>query len=74
MTNRYASAMKGKVRWFDNKKGYGFITDEAGKDLFVHFTNIVCEGFRGLNAGRRVEYDVEDGAYGLQAVNVRAIK
>lgn len=53
--------MKGKVKWFNNQKGYGFISDEAGNDIFVHFSGIKMEGFKSLEDGADVEFDVEDG-------------
>jgi CspA family cold shock protein len=63
----------GKVKWFDAKKGYGFITpDDGGEDLFVHHTNIVSEGFRSLQEGQAVEYEIGEGRRGPQATNVRA--
>lgn len=62
----------GKVKWFDAKKGYGFITpDDGGEDLFVHHTNILSEGFRSLEEGQAVEYEVGEGRRGPQATNVR---
>lgn len=60
----------GKVKWFNNAKGYGFITREGGEDLFVHFKSIVGEGYKSLKEGDTVQFDVEQGAKGLQAVNV----
>jgi CspA family cold shock protein len=64
----------GTVKWFSNDKGYGFITpDEGGKDLFVHHTSVVGNGFRSLTEGARVTYDAEAGAKGPQAVNVREL-
>jgi len=64
---------KGKVKWFDERKGFGFITpDDGGKDLFVHHTNIMGEGFRSLSEGQSVEYEVGEGRKGPQATNVRA--
>jgi cold shock protein len=60
----------GKVKWFNNSKGYGFITREGGEDLFVHFKSIVGEGYKSLKEGETVQFDVEQGAKGLQAVNV----
>lgn len=66
--------MTGKVKWFDGKKGYGFIIGEDGKEIFVHFSGIVKEGFKSLDEGQRVEYDVEEGPKGPQAANVRIIK
>ena len=63
----------GKVKWFNNAKGYGFITREGGEDLFVHFKSIVGEGYRTLKEGEAVQFDVEEGAKGLQAVNVSKV-
>jgi CspA family cold shock protein len=60
----------GKVKWFNNSKGYGFITREGGEDLFVHFKSIVGDGYKSLKEGDAVQFDVEQGAKGLQAVNV----
>ena len=60
----------GKVKWFNNAKGYGFITREGGEDLFVHFKSIVGDGYKTLKEGESVQFDVEQGAKGLQAVNV----
>ena len=60
----------GKVKWFNNSKGYGFITREGGEDLFVHFKSIVGDGYKSLKEGETVQFDVEQGAKGLQAVNV----
>jgi CspA family cold shock protein len=61
---------KGTVKWFNNAKGYGFITRENGEDLFVHFKSIVGEGYRSLKQGEAVQFDVEQGTKGLQATNV----
>ena len=61
---------KGTVKWFNNQKGYGFISDESGKDVFVHFSGINTDGFKSLEEGAAVEFDVVDGAKGSQAVNV----
>ena len=64
----------GKVKWFNDQKGFGFITpDDGGNDLFVHHTNIVAEGFRTLREDQAVEYDEGPGQKGPQALNVRAI-
>ena len=61
----------GKVKWFNQEKGYGFITnDEDGKDVFVHYSAINAEGFKTLEEGQVVEFDVEEGARGPQAANV----
>ncbi len=64
---------KGTVKWFNNQKGFGFITDETGKDVFVHFTGLNMEGFKTLEENQTVEFDVVDGAKGPQAVNVAVI-
>ena len=66
--------MTGKVKWFDSKKGYGFITGENGKEIFVHFSGIVTDGFKSLNEGQAVEIEVGSGANGEQAVNVTVIE
>jgi len=60
----------GKVKWFDSKKGYGFILGEKGADVFVHYTSIVGEGFKALNDGEVVDYEMIQGDKGFQARNV----
>ena len=65
---------KGTVKWFNNSKGYGFISDEAGNDVFVHFSGINSEGFKTLEEGATVEYEVTDGAKGPQAVNLTVVR
>ncbi len=60
----------GKVKWFNEKKGYGFIEREGGKDVFVHFSAIKGDGFKTLAEGQAVEFDVVEGEKGPQAVNV----
>lgn len=65
---------KGTVKWFNNQKGYGFITAEDGKDVFVHFSGLNMEGFKTLEEGASVEFDITDGAKGPQAVNVEVVK
>ena len=64
----------GTVKWFNNQKGYGFITAEDGKDVFVHFSGLNMEGFKTLEEGASVEFDITDGAKGPQAVNVEVVK
>jgi len=65
-------AKRGTVKWFDEKKGYGFITPEdGGKDLFVHYSNIVGDGFKTLHEGQTVEYEAGEGRKGPEANNVR---
>ncbi len=65
---------KGTVKWFNNQKGFGFITDENGKDVFVHFTGLNMEGFKTLEENQSVEFDVVDGEKGPQAVNVTVVQ
>ena len=65
---------KGTVRWFNNQKGYGFITAEDGKDVFVHYSGLNMEGFKSLEEGAAVEFEIADGAKGPQAVNVVVVK
>lgn len=62
--------MVGKVKWFSAEKGYGFIAREDGDDVFVHFSAIQDEGFKTLNEGQDVEFDIVEGARGPQAANV----
>ena len=70
---REVEVSKGKVKWFDNKKGYGFITPENGKDVFVHHTAIQGDGYKTLEEGQEVEFDVVQGPKGEQAANVTKI-
>ena len=60
----------GTVNWFNGSKGYGFISQEEGPDVFVHYTAIDADGFRNLMEGHRVEFTIEEGPTGLQAANV----
>ena len=62
--------MQGKVKWFNAEKGYGFIESADGKDVFVHFSAIQSDGFKSLDEGQAVEFDIVDGARGPQAANV----
>ena len=62
---------QGTVKWFNNAKGYGFIKRSAGEDVFVHYKSINGEGYKTLKEGDTVEFEVEQGAKGLQAVNVK---
>jgi cold shock protein len=64
---------KGKVKWFNADKGFGFITGEDGKDVFVHFKSINGDGYRSLEDGQEVEYEVEETDKGLQARNVSKV-
>lgn len=61
---------KGTVKWFNDKKGYGFIVEESGEDVFVHFSSIQGEGFKTLAEGQEVNFELVNGSKGLQAANV----
>jgi cold shock protein len=61
---------KGRVKWFNNNKGFGFIEQENGQDVFVHYSAISGDGYKTLAEGQTVEFDVSEGAKGLQATNV----
>ena len=65
---------KGTVKWFSDQKGFGFITDEDGKDVFVHFSGLNMEGFKTLKQDAKVEFEVVDGEKGPQATNVTVIQ
>ena len=62
---------KGTVKWFSNEKGYGFIERAEGEDVFVHFSAITMDGYKSLQEGQRVEFEVVQGQKGLQAANVQ---
>mgnify|MGYP001290718516 CR=1 FL=1 len=64
---------KGKVKWFNGQKGFGFICDEDGNDVFVHFSGLAMDGYKTLEEGQNVEFEVEKGQRGPQAVNVKIV-
>ena len=62
--------MKGTIKWFNSQKGYGFISDETGNDVFLHYTGLNMNGFKTIDEGQEVEFEVVEGARGPQAANV----
>ena len=66
--------MNGTVKWFNNQKGYGFISDAEGNDVFVHYSGLNMDGFKSLEEGATVEFEVVEGAKGPQATNVTVVK
>ncbi len=64
---------RGKVKWFNDKKGYGFIAQEGGRDVFVHFSNIKGDGYKSLAEGQEVEFEIRETEKGPQAVNVMRV-
>ncbi|MGM9972459.1 MAG: cold-shock protein [Clostridiaceae bacterium] len=66
--------MNGTVKWFNAEKGYGFITGEDGKDVFAHFSQIQSSGFKSLEEGQEVTFEVAQGQKGLQAENIQAVR
>jgi cold shock protein len=62
--------IQGTVKWFNSSKGYGFLAQEAGADIFVHFSAIEADGYRSLEEGQKVEFSIEKGPKGLQAAHV----
>jgi CspA family cold shock protein len=65
--------LKGKVKWFNDSKGFGFIEQEGGKDVFVHYTAIQGDGYKSLNEGQEVEFELAESKKGLQATNVMKV-
>ena len=65
--------IKGTVKWFNERKGFGFLSQDDGDDVFVHYSSIQSSGFKNLTEGQSVEFEIQEGPKGLQAVNVRAI-
>ena len=70
---KMSERVTGTVKWFNGAKGFGFIAREEGPDVFVHFSAIQGDGFRNLEEGQRVEFNVEQGSKGLQATNVTPV-
>jgi CspA family cold shock protein len=64
---------QGTVKWFNNKKGYGFINEEEGRDIFVHFSSIEMDGYKSLNEGEQVQFDIEESDRGPEAKNVKRV-
>jgi CspA family cold shock protein len=72
--NKKMARSRGTVKWFNGEKGYGFITQENGPDLFVHYSEIQGTGFRSLNEGDKVEFEITEGKKGKQASSVTVIR
>jgi CspA family cold shock protein len=72
-SNKMAERVTGTVKWFNASKGFGFLAREGGPDVFVHYSAIVSEGFRTLQEGQQVEFEIEQGPKGLQAANVKPL-
>ena len=70
---RQRALARGKVKWFNDAKGYGFIEQEGGEDVFVHFSAIAMDGFKTLAEGQEVEFEIQAGAKGLHAANVQRV-
>jgi len=64
---------EGTIKWFNEKKGYGFIQQDNGQDIFVHYSSIAGDGFKTLSEGQRVQFEIEEGAKGPKAINVTKI-
>ena len=67
---KYVDRLRGTVKWFNNAKGYGFLGREDGPDVFVHYSAVISEGYKSLQEGDKVEYEIEQGQKGPQAANV----
>jgi len=65
--------IRGTVKWFNESKGFGFLSQDDGDDVFVHYSSIQSSGFKSLNEGQSVEFEIQEGPKGLQAINVRAV-
>ncbi len=63
-------SVEGTIKWFNEKKGFGFIQQDNGPDIFVHYSSIIGDGFKTLAEGQRVQFDIEDGSKGPKAINV----
>jgi CspA family cold shock protein len=72
-TNKENGMPQGTVKWFNAEKGYGFVAQDGGPDVFVHYSQIQTDGYRSLDEGQRVEFDVSQGQKGPQADNVRVL-
>jgi CspA family cold shock protein len=70
---RQRAMARGKVKWFNDAKGYGFIEQDGGEDVFVHFSAIAMDGFKTLAEGQEVEFEIQTGAKGLHAANVQRV-
>ena len=68
-----STTQTGVVKWFNDGKGFGFISGNGGQDIFVHHTSIIAQGYRSLKEGDAVEYELEPGPKGLKAINVRRV-
>ena len=73
MKNKEVTNMTGKVKWFNAEKGYGFITGEDGNDVFAHFSEIQKDGFKSLDEGEEVTFDITEGPKGPQASNIVSV-
>jgi CspA family cold shock protein len=74
LANQELNMASGKIKWFDNKKGFGFIAQSSGQDVFVHHTSIAGQGFKTLNEGDTVSFEIVPGEKGLKAENVQRVQ